>query len=107
MEGTSVYDPNGKHIGAVKRMMIEKVSGQVAYVVLAFGGILGVGEDTHPIPWETLRYDTDLGGYRTDVTEEQVRGAPALFGEEGESRLYRDRERALHDYYGARYYWGI
>jgi len=107
VEGTTVYDPNGKPIGAVKRVMIEKRSGQVAYVVLAFGGIFGVGEDTHPIPWETLRYDTELGGYRTDVTEEQVRGAPTLYGEEGEDRLQRDRERALHDYYGARYYWGL
>lgn len=107
VEGTTVYDPNGKPIGAVKRMMIEKASGQVAYVVLAFGGIFGIGEDTHVIPWETLRYDVELGGYRTDITEEQVRGAPLPYGEEGEGRFHRDRERALHDYYGARYYWGV
>lgn len=73
---------------------------------MAFGGIMGIGEDTHVIPWETLHYDMELGGYRTGITEEQVRGAPVPYDEE-ESRFSRDRERALHDYYGARYYWGV
>jgi hypothetical protein len=103
--GTTVYDPNGKPIGSVRRVMIEKRSGQVAYVVMAFGGIAGIGEDRQTIPWQTLHYDTELQGYRTSVTEEQVRGAPALFGADGEETLARERERALHDHYGARYYW--
>ena len=32
--------------------MIEKVSGQVAYAVLSFGGFLGIGSDYYPIPWQ-------------------------------------------------------
>ena len=74
VRGTSVYDRNGKHIGAVERMMIDKASGQVTLVVLAFGGFLGAGTDAETIPWDVLEYDANLGGYRTSLTEDQVQG---------------------------------
>jgi sporulation protein YlmC with PRC-barrel domain len=45
VEGTAVYDANGKHIGSIEWVMIEKRSGQVAYAVLSFGGFLGIGND--------------------------------------------------------------
>jgi hypothetical protein len=38
VEGTTVYDPQGNYIGNIKRLMIEKVSGRVAYAVMSFGG---------------------------------------------------------------------
>ena len=31
VEGTTVYDPQGNNIGSIKRLMIEKISGHVAY----------------------------------------------------------------------------
>jgi hypothetical protein len=34
-----VYDPQGNHLGSIKRMMIEKISGKVAYAVMSFGGV--------------------------------------------------------------------
>jgi hypothetical protein len=40
--GTTVYDPQGNNIGSIKRLMIEKISGRVAYAVMSFGGLLGV-----------------------------------------------------------------
>ena len=81
VEGTTVYDPGGNNIGSIKRLMIEKVSGRVAYAVMSFGGFLGLGAEEHAVPWKKLTYDTSLGGYRTDITEQQLRGAPASFRE--------------------------
>jgi PRC-barrel domain len=56
--------------------MIDKVTGKVAYAVISFGGFLGLGEDYYPMPWASLKYDTNLGGYRVGVTEDQLKGAP-------------------------------
>ena len=50
VEGTAVYDATGEHIGSIERVMIEKISGQVAYAVLSFGCILGLGSDYYPLP---------------------------------------------------------
>jgi sporulation protein YlmC with PRC-barrel domain len=105
VEGTAVYDPSGKHVGTIKRLMIEKVSGRVTYAVMTFGGFLSIGSHEHTIPWDKLRYDTRLGGYRTDITEEQLRGAPSVFADR-EVWPDRPREQEVHDYWRIPPYWG-
>ena len=69
IEGTAVYDANGKRIGTIKRLVIEKVSGHVVYAVTTFGGFLGVGSEAHTIPWEQLHYDPKLHGTHAPVGE--------------------------------------
>ena len=107
VEGTAVYDSGEKKIGSITRLMIDKMSGKVAYAVMSFGGFLGLGEEEHTIPWDKLHYDTSLGGYRTDITEEQLRGAPAFYRERDYEWSDRVRERELHDYWRVPYYWGM
>src|ERR1041385_6758971 len=76
VDGTAVYGPDDRKIGSVQRVMIDKISGKVAYAVVSFGGFLGMGEDYYPMPWAKLDYDISLGGYRVDITEDQLKGAP-------------------------------
>ncbi|MDB5559274.1 MAG: photosystem reaction center subunit [Enterovirga sp.] len=76
VEGTAVFDRSGEQVGTVYNFMVDKVSGQVAYVVMSFGGFLGIGESYHPLPWRALTYDTRLGGYVVDIDKDQLAGAP-------------------------------
>jgi hypothetical protein len=76
VDGTAVYGADDGKIGSVQRVMIDKISGKVAYAVVSFGGFLGMGEDYYPVPWPNLKYDTRLGGYRVGITEDQLKGAP-------------------------------
>jgi hypothetical protein len=101
VEGTAVYGADDHRIGTIERVMIDKISGRVSYAVLGFGGFLGLGNDHYPLPWQSLKYDTRLGGYRTGVTESQLRGAPK-YDDEGEwNWADAARTRVLDDYYGA------
>ncbi len=102
VNGTEVYSPQGDHLGQVNHLMIDKTSGQIAYAVMSFGGFLGIGADHHPVPWKKLRYDPNLGGFVTDITEEQLTGAPA-WGDNW--RDDRDYQRRSYDYYGVSPYW--
>src|SRR5687768_11431232 len=79
VEGTAVYDRNGKKIGAIQRVMIDKISGTIAYAVLTFGGFLGFGERHFPVPWNALKYNTDRGssgGYEVEIAENDLKDAP-------------------------------
>jgi sporulation protein YlmC with PRC-barrel domain len=105
VQGTGVFDPRGKDIGTVKRLVIDKLSGRVVYAVAQFGGFLGLGGKEYTIPWDKLNYVPRLGGFQTDITEEQLRGAPA-FGQNGnEGYADRNSETTLLEYYGSRQYW--
>ncbi|QEL25123.1 PRC-barrel domain containing protein [Bosea sp. F3-2] len=90
VEGTAVFDSKNDQIGTIKRLLIEKVSGRVLYVDVTFGGILGIGSRHVTIPWEKLAYDKELEGYRTDITEAEVRAAATFNGGEG---ISPDRKR--------------
>jgi sporulation protein YlmC with PRC-barrel domain len=102
VQGTEVYGADGAHIGEIDHLVIDKVSGRVAYAVMSFGGFLGMGESHYPVPWATLHYDTSLGGFRTNLTEQQLRDAPAL---KDNSWQDRDWETRTHRHYGTPGYW--
>jgi hypothetical protein len=86
----------------IERVMIEKTSGRVSYAVLGFGGFLGIGNDHYPLPWNTLKYDTDLGGYRTGTTLEQLNGAPKYADASNWSWSDQNRIRSVNYSYGVR-----
>ena len=76
VEGTAVYDRAGEKLGSINSVMIDKISGKVAYAVMSFGGFLGIGDRYHPLPWHVLTYDTGRGGYVIDLDPSTLEGAP-------------------------------
>ncbi|MBR0691924.1 PRC-barrel domain-containing protein [Bradyrhizobium lablabi] len=100
VEGTAVYGADDRKIGSIERVMIDKVSGRVSYAVLGFGGILGLGNDHYPLPWQSLKYDTRLGGYVTGVTEDQLRNAPSYASDRDWNWSDIAATRTVNDYYG-------
>jgi sporulation protein YlmC with PRC-barrel domain len=77
VEGTEVFNTEGQHLGEVKDVFIDKVSGRAEFATLAFGGVLGVGEKRHPIPWKALTYDPEQNGFVIDLDKEVLRAAPS------------------------------
>ncbi|MDR3535686.1 MAG: PRC-barrel domain-containing protein [Acetobacteraceae bacterium] len=107
VQGTSVYSGRGEKLGSVEDVMLDKVSGRVAYAVLSFGGFLGIGDRYYPLPWEKLRYDTDLSGYVVDIDRTLLEGAPSYADDEvvhWDDRAWGER---VAGYYGARPFWDI
>ena len=102
VEGTTVYGRNDSSIGTVQRVMIDKISGKIAYAVVSFGGFLGMGEEYFPMPWAALKYDTGLEGYRVNMTEDQLKGAPSFNRNTDWNWSDRSRDRTINDYYRTR-----
>ena len=105
--GTNVYNTGGERLGEINDIMLDKRSGKIAYAVMSFGGFLGIGEQYHPLPWATLKYDTRRGGYVVGLTIDQLQGAPTYPANELPKWGDRAYETRLHDYYKAVPYWGV
>ena len=100
VEGTNVYRSDGKKIGEIERVMIDKISGKVAYAVMSFGGFLGMGEDHYPLPWSVLTYNPTLGGYEVELTEQQLKNAPKYSRHDSWDWADRARTEKVSHYYG-------
>jgi hypothetical protein len=106
VEGTPVYRPSGERVGQIERVMIDKMSGKVAYAVMSFGGFMGIGEDYYPLPWSLLTFDQKVGGYVIDITQEQLKGAPKYSKHESWDWSDHERGKRIYNYYGEPPYWG-
>ncbi len=106
VEGTSVYNESGEKLGSIDDLMIDKVSGEVRFAVLEFGGFLGMGTERYPLPWSALKYDMTKEGYVVRISKEQLKGAPHY--PDGERPEYTPTYgRQVHDHYSIDRYPGL
>ncbi|MDB5662803.1 MAG: photosystem reaction center protein [Sphingomonas bacterium] len=93
IEGTPVFDKRAEKVGTVRSVMIDKRSGQVAYAVLSFGGVLGFGSRVYPLPWSMLTYDPEEHGYSLEIGRDDIDAAPYMTLDEAD-RPHRTQEPA-------------
>jgi hypothetical protein len=98
--GTPVRDLSGRKIGHIEDIVLDKLSNNVLFAVVGFGGFLDIAEKFHPLPWGALDYRPDDGSYMVSFTREQLQAAPADSLEaltEGNAMAFRNR--AIDYYY--------
>ncbi len=103
--GTSVKDAQGEKIGVIEDIVLDKTSNAILFAVVGFGGVLGMGEKFHPIPWASLDYNEPDSAYIIHKTKDELKSAPA----DSIDVLTRDDgnqwRQSAHDYYGAPRNW--
>jgi sporulation protein YlmC with PRC-barrel domain len=103
--GNEVCNSDEEHLGEIKEIMIDTVEGTVAYAVLSYGGVLGLGDKLFAVPWNALRLDTANKRFVLDADKEYLKNAPGFDKEDWPSMADRQWGSAVHDYYGTRPYW--
>jgi sporulation protein YlmC with PRC-barrel domain len=98
VEGTHVFDASGAKRGSVHNFMVDKRSGQVAYVVISTGGFLGLGQAYHPLPWSAFRYDDEKGGYLIQISSDELAGGPS-FRPDNAPTFDQQYGRRIDEYY--------
>jgi len=77
VKGTAVYNNEGDKIGTVEDVVLDKLSNQIMFAALGFGGVMGIGEKYYPVPWSMLNYSEDKGGYVVPLSKDRIEKAPA------------------------------
>ena len=101
LAGTPIYRTGGEKAGTIERLMIDRLTGKVAYAVMS------IGEDCYPLPWVLLTYDAGLDRYHANITGRQLTGAPKYARNESWDWTSRECDQELHDYYNVAPYWGV
>lgn len=76
--GTAVRDMHDRKIGEIKDLLLDSRRGAVAFAIVNFGGVLGVGSKYHAIPWQILRPSDDGRYYVLQADRETISLAPSF-----------------------------
>ncbi|MDP2217259.1 MAG: PRC-barrel domain-containing protein [Methanolobus sp.] len=104
MEGDKIVNEKGENLGDIKDVMIDMQTGSVAYVVLSFGGFLGMGNKLFGVPLETMTKKPDEHAFILNIDKERLENAPGFDKdhwpgtEAGGS--YGEYVTNVYDYYG-------
>ena len=85
IDGGNVQNPEGEGVGEINDMLIDLQAGKIEYLILSFGGFLGIGENRYAIPVDAFEVipssaDIEAGAPELvlDIIEEQLEGAPVF-----------------------------
>ena len=100
LNGNDVYNQQDEDLGEVKEIMLDMRSGKVAYAVLSFGGILGLGGKLFAVPWAALILDTVNKRFVLKVEKETLQDAPGFDKNNWPDMADGAWTKKIHSYYG-------
>jgi sporulation protein YlmC with PRC-barrel domain len=105
LAGDSVRNAAGDDLGKVNEIMLDILSGRVAYAVLSFGGVLGIGNKLFAVPWNILRVDEDEKCFVMDVDKTTLENAPGFDKDNWPDMADPKWGNQIYNYYGTKPYW--
>lgn len=103
--GDRVINPAGENLGKIEEFMIDLRTGCIAYAVLSFGGVLGIGDKLFAIPMKALSLDEDQKCFILNVDKEKLKNAQGFDKSNWPDFADQRWGTAIHDYYGYEPYW--
>lgn len=73
-----VKSNDGEDLGKIEEIILDKISGQVRYIVLSFGGLMGFGEKLFALPWKSISYDPDDECFTLKIDKEKIKNSPGF-----------------------------
>jgi sporulation protein YlmC with PRC-barrel domain len=78
LKGDAVKNHQGDSLGDLKDIMIDTTNGKIAYGVLSFGGVLGMGEKLFAVPWDAIQVDGENKQLLLNVAKDRLKDAPGF-----------------------------
>ncbi len=98
--GEDVYNRQEDDLGDIKEIMLDIRSGQVAYAVLSFGGVFGIGDKLFAVPWQSMQLDTANKRFILDVSKEHLKNAPGFDKDSWPDMASAEFSSQIHSFYG-------
>lgn len=105
LQGDSVVNPQGDKLGTIEDIMLDVPGGRIAYAVLSFGGIMGMGDKLFAIPWSALTLDADNKCFVLDIPQDHLKNAPGFDKDHWPTMADESWASQLHTYYNTQPYW--
>ncbi|QBR84728.1 PRC-barrel domain containing protein [Legionella israelensis] len=98
--GTCVKNPQGENLGKVEEVILDKLQGSVSYVVLSFGGFMGMGDKLFAMPWEIFSYDENEDCFIINTDKEKLKQSEGFDKNQWPDIESTQWSQRIHNYYG-------
>lgn len=105
LSGDRVRNSAGEDLGKAHDLMIDLNSGRVAYVVLSYGGVLGMGNKLFAVPWDAIKVDEDQKCLILNVEKNRLENAPGFDKDNWPDMADEQWGGRIHEFYGTRPDW--
>jgi sporulation protein YlmC with PRC-barrel domain len=103
--GSAVRNLKGDDLGKIHELVLDIVTGRIAYAVLAYGGFLGMGDKLFAIPWEALMKRSDERQFLLDLDENTLKTAPGFDKDHYPASADANWLSNVYTHYGYTPYW--
>ncbi|MHB1400295.1 MAG: PRC-barrel domain-containing protein [Trichloromonadaceae bacterium] len=111
LTGSQIQNQQGEKIGDIDRVLVDLNNGQIAFVTVASGGVLGIGEDKYIVPFNALQKKMTEGNamgdrkvvFTINKKIDQLKEVPG--GDIEEALTVESQSRGIHEHYGVSPYW--
>lgn len=103
--GAKVINAEREDLGKIEDLVIDTGNNRVAYAILSFGGILGMGDKHFAIPWEALTLDLSEKVAVLNIEKDRLQNAPGFDTENWPDMADPSWGSELHSHYGYKPYW--
>jgi sporulation protein YlmC with PRC-barrel domain len=105
LTGDRVVNAEGDDLGKITEIMLDVPEGRIAYAVLEFGSVLGMGGKLFAVPWQSLTLDADSQCFILDIDQERLKSAPGFDKDNWPSMADEQWASSVHSFYGQQPYW--
>lgn len=100
LSGNYVKNAQGDNLGHVKEIMVDIEYNRVAYYVLSFGGLMGMGDKLFAIPPEVLRRNVNDNSFTLDVSKDILKNTQGFNKENWPDMADSSFRSTLYKHYG-------
>jgi sporulation protein YlmC with PRC-barrel domain len=97
--GMDVKNSKGEHLGKIHDLVLNFDHGDIAYVVISSGGLLGMGDTLHAVPWKALNLNSQADGFTLNIDQTAWEKAPTFKENDWPEVADREWNRQLESYY--------
>jgi sporulation protein YlmC with PRC-barrel domain len=100
-----VINPAGEDLGQVQDFMLDMKHGRIAFVVVAFGGVLGLNDKWFALPWEILDWSPNRKKFILNMPRETLEQAPGLDKRKWKQEIDLSWLATCYTHFGCAPYW--
>jgi sporulation protein YlmC with PRC-barrel domain len=100
-----LVNEQGKDLGQVQTFVIDMLAGRIAFVIVAFGGFLGISDKWFAMPWEIIAWSPEKKKFVVDMPTNVLETAPGMRKNKWMEEINSDWLAECYLHYGLAPYW--